>query len=184
MRTRVKICGITRVEDGLDAVAAGADAIGLVFFKKSPRNVSIDQAKKICDRIPSFVTRVALFVDESPETVNTVLNHVQIDCIQFHGSETNDYCKQFGKPFIKAIQVKSKEFLDDQMAKFPDAGSLLLDTFVAGVAGGSGQTFDWSVFTSLKSSNQPLILAGGLSPDNVFEAIFKTTPYAVGKSVV
>lgn len=183
MRTRIKICGITRVEDGLAAVRAGADAIGLVFYQKSPRNVSIEQAEKICDSVPSFVSRVALFVDEAPETVKTVLQHVAIDCLQFHGSETNEYCKQFGKPFIKAIHAKSKEFLDDQMAKFPDASSLLLDTYVANVVGGSGKTFDWTLFNQVKNSEtSALILAGGLTPENVHNAVEITQPYAVDVS--
>jgi len=183
MRTRIKICGITRVADGLAAVSAGADAIGLVFYDKSPRNVSIDQAAEICKAMPSFVSRVALFVDESPETVKTILKHVEIDCLQFHGSETNEYCKQFGKPFFKAIHAKSKAFLDDQMAKFPDASSLLLDTYVADVVGGSGKTFDWTLFNHAKKSiASAVILAGGLTPENIVNAIVQTQPYAVDVS--
>lgn len=183
MRTRIKICGITRISDALDAVTAGADAIGLVFYQKSPRNVSMEQAAKISKAMPCFVSKVALFVDESPETVKTILKNVDIDCLQFHGSETNEYCKQFGKPFIKAIHAKSKAFLDDQMAKFPDASSLLLDTYVADVVGGSGKTFDWGLFNQAKKTGiSALILAGGLTPENIVNAIETTEPYAVDVS--
>jgi phosphoribosylanthranilate isomerase len=184
MRTRVKICGITTVEDAWAAIDAGADALGFVFFEKSARAVSIQTASAICQQLPAFITRVALFVDASVETVNTILTHVEIDLIQFHGAETDEFCRQFNKPFIKALQVKSKIFLDNEMAKFPHAKALLLDTFVPGVAGGSGQTFDWDLFTAAQRihPSQPLILAGGLTPENVFDAIQQVTPFAVDVS--
>ncbi len=184
MRTRVKICGITQISDALAAVAAGADAIGLVFYEKSPRNVTIEQASEICRQMPAFVSKVALFVDASVETVNTTLSSVNIDVIQFHGSESNDFCRQFNRPFIKALHAKSEAFLDDEMAKFPHASALLVDTFVPDVLGGSGQTFDWDLLQRLpqRSPSQPLILAGGLTPDNVFDAICQVRPYAVDVS--
>ena len=184
MRTRVKICGIRTLDDALAAIDSGADALGFVFFEKSARAITIDMAAEICRQLPAFVTRVALFVDPTVETVNTTLSQVDIDLIQFHGAESNDFCRQFNKPFIKALQVKSKAFLDDEMAKFPHAKALLLDTFVPGVAGGSGQTFDWNLFTAAAHihPSQRLVLAGGLTPENVFDAIQKVRPYAVDVS--
>lgn len=184
MRTRVKICGITQVSDAFDAVSAGADAIGLVFYEKSPRNVSIAQAAEICNQLPAFVSKVALFVDPTIESVNMTLSQVTIDVLQFHGSESDAFCSQFNRPFIKALHAKSEAFLDDEMAKFPHASALLVDTFVPDVLGGSGLTFDWNLIQRLpqRSPSQPIILAGGLTPDNVFDAICQVRPYAVDVS--
>ena len=179
---KVKICGLTNVEDALGAVELGADALGLNFYPPSPRYVEPQQAGEIVRQLPPFVTKVALFVDPEPEWVNLVLKQVQIDCIQFHGNETNEFCKQFHKPFIKALRVKSKEFLDHQMACFPNASALLLDAFVEGIPGGTGQRFDWQLIDPELKKRHRLILAGGLSPDNVHQAVAITSPYAVDVS--
>ncbi len=178
--SKVKICGITSIEDGMAAVNAGADALGFVFYKASPRNVDVSQASEITRQLPPFVTKVALFVDESPSNIETVLRSCAIDCIQFHGDEDNEFCAQFGKPFLKALRVRSKELLDQQMASFPDASAFLLDAFVQGVPGGTGVSFDWTLYP--KNSNIPVIVAGGLTPENVSDCVAQLQPYAVDVS--
>jgi phosphoribosylanthranilate isomerase len=180
MRTRVKICGITRVEDGLAAARAGADAVGLVFETRSPRRVGIEQARGIAARLPPFVAVVGLFVDAAPEQVREALGALRLDLLQFHGSETPDYCRQFAKPFIKAIPMREGVDLHEAGRAFADAAALLLDTHVAGIAGGSGQVFDWSRIPH--DLAKPVILAGGLTPANVAEAVRTVRPYAVDVS--
>ncbi len=183
MRTRVKICGITRCEDALLAVDAGADAIGLVFYEKSPRFVSQDQAAEISQRIPAFVSRVALFKDADRQMVESVLEHVEIDLIQFHGSETSDYCELFNRPYIKAIGMKGTEhdaeFLVTSAANYQSAKAILLDGHAPGEAGGTGETFDWA---SIATIAKPMVLAGGLTPQNVKQAIDLVNPFAVDVS--
>lgn len=180
MRTRVKICGITRVEDALIAVAQGADAIGLVFYPPSPRYVTPAQAAEIVNALPAFITVVALFVDASRADVETVLSQVNIDLIQFHGQETADECRQYGKSYMKAIRVKSDTNLVQYMTEYSDAKALLLDTYAEGVPGGTGQVFDWTVIP--KNLSKPIVLAGGLDAENVEQAIRQVKPYAVDVS--
>lgn len=177
VRTRVKICGITRVDDALDVVASGADAIGLVFYEPSPRNVSVERAKEIAAAVPAFVTVVALFVDPSEEQVQRVLNHVRIDLIQFHGDEDNDFCSRFQRPFIKAIRVRQASDVVASCVRFPGALAILLDSYKPGVPGGTGETFDWSLVP--ETLPKPIILAGGLEPSNVADAIQQVRPFAV-----
>jgi len=180
MRTRVKICGITRCEDAQLAVDAGADAIGLVFYEKSPRFVSNRQAAEICQLIPAFVSRVALFKDAEQAEVESVLSQVDIDLLQFHGSETPGYCEQFNRPYIKAIGMKGIEhdadFLISSAETFWSAKALLLDGHAPGEAGGSGESFDWSAISAI---DKPVVLAGGLTVENVRQAIDLVHPYAV-----
>jgi phosphoribosylanthranilate isomerase len=180
MRTRVKICGITRCEDAQLAVDAGADAIGLVFYEKSPRFVSNLQAAEICQLIPAFVSRVALFKDAEQADVESVLSQVDIDLLQFHGSETPGYCEQFNRPYIKAIGMKGIEhdadFLISSAETFWSAKALLLDGHAPGEAGGSGESFDWSAISAI---DKPVVLAGGLTVENVRQAIDLVHPYAV-----
>jgi len=180
MRTRVKICGITRCEDAQLAVDAGADAIGLVFYEKSPRFVSNRQAAEICQLIPAFVSRVALFKDAEQADVESVLSQVDIDLLQFHGSETPGYCEQFNRPYIKAIGMKGIEhdadFLISSAETFWSAKALLLDGHAPGEAGGSGESFDWSAISAI---DKPVVLAGGLTVENVRQAIDLVHPYAV-----
>jgi len=180
VRTRVKICGITRVDDALDVVSSGADAIGLVFYEPSPRNVSVERAKEIAAAVPAFVTVVALFVDPSEEQVQQVLNHVRIDLIQFHGDEDNDFCSRFQRPFIKAIRVRQASDVVASCLRFPNAVGILLDSYKPGVPGGTGETFDWSLIPT--QANKPLILAGGLNADNIAGAIDDVQPFAVDVS--
>jgi phosphoribosylanthranilate isomerase len=183
MRTRVKICGITREEDAQFVIDAGVDAIGLVFYEKSPRFVTIPQADGISRLCPAFVSRVALFKDADRQFIESVLEQVEIDLIQFHGSEEAAFCEQFGRPYIKALGMKSEQsdvgYLNSCVEHYRSAKGLLLDGHAPGEAGGTGDTFDWSVVGSI---NMPVILAGGLTPDNVKQAIETVQPYAVDVS--
>jgi len=183
MRTRVKICGITSQRDAAAACSAGADAIGLVFYSRSPRHVSIELASAIALAVPPFVSRVALFKDASTEEVEAVLACVEIDLLQFHGSEDPAYCRSFGRPYIKALGLKGvadiAAAIADGERDYTEARALLLDGHAPGEAGGSGESLDWS---SLARTDKPLILAGGLDPDNVRRAIELARPYAVDVS--
>lgn len=179
MRTRVKICGITQTQDAVFAVKSGADAIGLVFYEPSPRSVTIAQAQKIVKEIGPFVTIVGLFVDAKADTVHSVLEQVSIDLLQFHGDESVKYCEQFHKPYIKAVRMKQDVNLAEMTKNYASASGLLLDTYQVGKPGGTGQTFDWSL---VKDVEKPVILAGGLTPENVMSAIQQVSPYAVDVS--
>ena len=179
-RTRVKICGITRVEDGQSAVAAGADAIGLVFYPPSPRFVEIEQAVAIARALPPFVTVTALFVNAERDEINRVVEEVKVDLLQFHGNECPDYCDEFSRPYIKAIRVKPETDLLAEQSRYSTARALLLDTYRPGTPGGTGESFDWSLVTSDLADS--IILAGGLSADNVEAAVNTVRPYAVDVS--
>lgn len=174
---RSKICGITRVEDALAAVEAGADAIGLVFYAKSPRAVSVQQARAIVAALPPFVTSVGLFVDASRCELGEILDAVPLDLLQFHGDETPDECDHYGRPYIKALRVKPGDDIAAQVARYANARGVLLDTFVPGIPGGTGEAFDWSLVPAQLS--KPVILAGGLTAANVAQAIEKVRPFAV-----
>lgn len=180
MRTRVKICGITRVKDALTAVAHGCDAIGLVFYGPSLRNVDIQRAAEIVAALPPFVSSVGLFVDAMPDEVNTVLAEVQLDLLQFHGEESPDACRLYGLPYMKAVRVRDDTNLLQYATQYQDARALLLDAFLPGVAGGTGHVFDWSLIP--QQLPVPVVLAGGLTPDNVAGAIRQVRPYAVDVS--
>lgn len=180
MRTRVKICGITRIEDALSAVENGADAIGLVFYEPSPRCVTVNQARAIVQKIPPFVSVVGLFVNAETEFIRTVISQVRLDLLQFHGDETPESCALYSLPFIKAIRVKADTNLIQCASEFSAAKALLLDTYTEGLAGGSGRVFDWNLIP--KQLSCPLILAGGLNVDNVGQAIKQVRPYAVDVS--
>lgn len=185
-RTRVKICGITRPEDALAAAEAGADAIGLVFHAPSPRAVTPDDAARILAVLPPYVTVSALFVNASPESVKAVLASVPVDLLQFHGDEDAAYCASFGHPWIKALRVRPDAQSADvirQMQAWPGARGVLLDAWHDQVYGGSGQRFDWNVVAGEQSPAVPgLVLAGGLNPGNVAEAIRTVRPWAVDVS--
>lgn len=177
MRTRVKICGITRTEDAQAAVAAGADAIGLVFSAKSSRMVSIEQARALAASVPPFVTVVGLFVDESPDAVRTVLNRVPLSLLQFHGTETPEQCRSYGRPYLKAVRMRDGVDLRAEEDRYSDAVGLLLDSYDPHSPGGSGQAFDWARIPAQRA--KPLVLAGGLTPENVGGAIRRVRPEAV-----
>lgn len=180
MRVRVKICGITIAEDALHAVANGADAIGLVFYPPSPRNVTIQEAIEIAQQVPAFVTVVGLFVNAESDFIREVCSKVKLDLLQFHGDETPEQCAQYEKPFIKAIRVKKDLNLVQCAKEFSASKALLLDTFTEGVVGGTGHVFDWNLIP--KDLGKPVILAGGLNAKNVLQAIQKVRPYAVDVS--
>ena len=179
-RTRVKICGITSVKDALFAVNAGADAIGLVFYAPSPRFVTIEQAQQIVAAMPPFVSVVALFVNALPIEIETVLAQVRIDIVQFHGDETRSDCEQIKLPYYKAIRVKADTNLLQYEAEFSSAKALLLDTYSDAAFGGTGQVFDWGLVP--QNLTKPVILAGGLTAENVALGIKQVRPYAVDVS--
>ncbi|MCB5189595.1 phosphoribosylanthranilate isomerase [Methylobacillus arboreus] len=180
MRTRVKICGITRVEDALAAVEHGCDAIGLVFYGPSPRNVEVERAREIVAALPPFVTSVGLFVDASQSEIEAVLTHVRLDLLQFHGDEAPAACHRYGLPYLKAVRIRHETNLLQYATQYSDARALLLDAYLPGVAGGTGQVFDWGLIPAQLSV--PIVLAGGLTPDNVANAIRQVRPYAVDVS--
>ena len=180
-KVRIKICGITRVEDASAAATAGADAIGIVFFEKSPRYVAnLQLASAIAREVGPFVTVTALFVDASAEYVNSVLKEVPVNLLQFHGEESREYCEQFSKPYIKALRVSEKTDIPQKIKEFSSASGVLLDTYVKGIPGGTGEVFNWQLVP--EGLEKPVIIAGGLNATNVVEAIQTTSPYAVDVS--
>ncbi len=180
MRTRVKICGITRIEDAAAAAAAGADAIGLVFYDKSPRRVSEAHARAIVQALPPFIAKVGLFVDALPEQIRQVLETIPLDLLQFHGDETPAQCRGYGLPYIKAVRMRAGIDPAAQAALYRDAAALLLDSYVPDLYGGTGEAFDWKRVP--REFDRPLILAGGLTPANVAAAVAQVRPYAVDVS--
>ncbi|HNA29626.1 MAG TPA: phosphoribosylanthranilate isomerase [Thiobacillaceae bacterium] len=178
--TRTKICGITRVEDALAAAHAGADAIGLVFVAKSPRHVTPMQAAEIGAALPPFVTRVALFVNPDAAQVEAVLGLARPDVLQFHGEESPEFCRSFGLPYLKAARVRPGVDLLQFATLHADAQGLLLDAWSEGVHGGTGERFDWALIPP--DLPRPIVLAGGLHPGIVAEAVRVVGPWAVDVS--
>ena len=178
--TRIKICGITRPDDARVAVDCGADALGLVFYAESPRAVDAEQAVRIADAVPPFVTLVALFVDEPAAEVERILSSVAVDLLQFHGEETPGYCRQFNRPWVKALRVRPGLDLVEASAPYTGARGVLLDSYREGVPGGTGQTFDWEL--AARQLPLPVILAGGLNAANVGAAMARLRPSAVDVS--
>ncbi|WP_376787811.1 phosphoribosylanthranilate isomerase [Aliamphritea hakodatensis] len=177
---RVKICGITCLEDALMAIDAGADALGFVFYAPSPRYVSPETAAEIIRQLPPFVTTVALFVDAPAEDVAAVVELTQIDLLQFHGKETAAYCEQFSRPYFKALRMSADIDVSLAAAEYPSARAILLDAYRKGVPGGTGESFDWQRIPS--DLPKPLILAGGLDGSNIYRAITQVSPFAVDVS--
>ena len=180
MRTRVKICGFTCVEDAVFAAQNGVDAIGLVFYPPSPRHIEIDLAVKIVNALPAFVTVVALFVDEQESRIREVLNNVPIDCLQFHGDEPAEACRLYGKRYMKAIRMRPEIDIYMVEQRYHDAAALLLDAYHPGIKGGTGDSFNWDRVP--QDCSLPIVLAGGLDATNVRQAIHKVRPYAVDVS--
>lgn len=180
MPARIKICGITRVEDALAAAAAGADAIGLVFYAPSPRAVDAAQAAAIVAALPPFVSAVGLFVNAGESEIRDTMARVPLDLLQFHGDEAPEFCGRFGHPFLKAARVRPGVDLLEYARLFTAARGLLLDAFVPGTHGGTGATFDWGLIPS--GLSLPVVLSGGLTPDNVGEAVRRVRPWAVDVS--
>lgn len=179
-RTRVKICGITCPEDGVMAAELGADAIGLVFCPPSPRFVNMKTAQRIVAALPPFIMVVGLFMNAKPAMVRAVLASVRIDLLQFHGDEEPDTCAVFGRPYLKAVPMGADVDVRDYERRFAAASGLVLDSHGSQKMGGTGQRFDWARIPTERQ--KPLILAGGLHPSNVVEAIQQVRPYAVDVS--
>jgi phosphoribosylanthranilate isomerase len=177
MGIRIKICGITREADAEAAADAGADALGLNFAPASPRRVDVNRAAAIAGAVRGRMTRVGVFVDADADAIGRVLDRVELDMLQFHGAETGDDCRQFGLPFMKALRVREPLAIRAIEQEFAGACCLLLDAYVAGVAGGTGQSFDWRLWPT--AASVPLILAGGLTPDNVHDAVHRLQPWGV-----
>jgi phosphoribosylanthranilate isomerase len=177
---KVKICGITNVEDALAAAEAGADVIGLMFYDKSPRVVSIEQAQAIHQQLPPYILRVGVFVDPEPGLVGTAMAHCGLSVLQFHGDEPNDFCRQFGLMSMKAFRIKDESSLLQLSNYTTDA--LLLDSYVAGKQGGTGEKFNWDLAIDAKKFGKPIFLSGGLTAENVASAVQKVVPFAVDVS--
>src|SRR5690606_2758256 len=180
MPTRIKICGITRVEDALAACATGADALGFVFHAPSPRNIEPEAARAIVAQLPPFVTTVGLFVDREADAIERVAAQVRLDLLQFHGDETPQFCASFGRPYIKAVRMRPGIDLLEYAARFVQARGLLLDAYVSGTHGGTGSRFDWRLVP--RDLATPIVLSGGLTPENVEEAVRTLRPWAVDVS--
>ena len=178
--TKVKICGFTEAENARQAAIAGVDAIGLVFYDKSPRNVDIFRAQEIIEALPPFVNRVGLFVNANPSFVDEVLCEVSLDTLQFHGDESPLDCSQYQMPFIKSLRVKPETNVFQVADEFSSASAILLDSFNPSAYGGTGEAFDWSL--ACVDISLPIILAGGLNETNVSVAISQVKPYAVDTS--
>lgn len=180
MQTRIKICGITRPEDALAAARLGVDAVGLVFAADSPRRIDIRKAREILDSLPPFIQVVGLFMDQDTEEIRSVLDAVPLDLLQFHGLEEPRHCRQFGRRYIKAVGVANLADPAVVIDQYPDAAAILLDSHVHGSAGGTGEAANWQRLPDVTAL--PVILAGGLNPDNVAEAIRIVQPFAVDVS--
>lgn len=180
MTTRIKICGITRQEDAEAVMQAGADALGLNFAPASPRRVDLARARAISQQVAGTLLRVGLFVDPTAEQVTRVLDAVELDVLQFHGGESGADCRRYGMPFIKALRVREPLPTGELAEEFRGACCLLLDAYVDGVPGGTGRSFDWSLWPA--ACALPLVLAGGLTPENVGEAVQRLRPWGVDVS--
>lgn len=180
VRTQIKICGITRIEDAIASVASGADAVGLVFYAKSTRYVAPETAKQICFGVGPFVTTVGLFVNEPKDNVERILKEVPLHLLQFHGDEDRQYCESFNRPYMKAARVRSSSDVQELFKQHPNAVGFLLDAYVEGVPGGTGERFDWTLIPEELSNR--CILAGGLNAANVADAIKTIHPLGVDVS--
>lgn len=180
MNVKVKICGITSADDALAAVEAGADAIGFMFYAPSPRCVRFERAAKIIHELPPFVARVGVFVNPTEEEVRRAIAECGIDTLQFHGEEPPEFCRRFGLKTIKAFRIRDRESLQATVA-YPDQ-AWLLDSFVAGKPGGTGEVFNWEIAREATQRSRRVILAGGLTPENAAEAVRKVQPYGLDVS--
>ncbi len=182
-RVRVKICGVKTADDALCAAAHGADAIGLVFCEGSPRTVTVEQAKDIVANLPPFIAIVGLFMNSSRQLIEQVLDSINLDIIQFHGDETPEECASYGIPYIKSVPMKNvsaEQILQEYHELYSDSKGFVVDSHAPGEAGGSGKTFDWNTLPD--NCSKPILLAGGLNPQNVVEAIRLASPFCVDVS--
>lgn len=179
MPVKIKICGLTRSVDVAAAVQAGADALGFVFAPGSKRTLETRRAAELVAKVPAFVTRTGLFMDQEAESVERVIARVPLNLLQFHGNESADFCRRFGLPYIKAVSMPADRAVEQAEREYTDAAALLLDSHAPGGVGGTGRVFDWS---AVPESRLPLVLAGGLGPGNVRQAIEQVRPWAVDVS--
>ena len=180
LRTRVKFCGVTNLEDALHAEALGVDAIGFVFNEASPRCIKPLDAKAIIEQLSAFVTTVGLFVNEDQNKVRRIADDVALNLLQFHGAETPEYCDSIGRPYMKAVRVQTRDDILKAEIDYQTARSLLLDSFNKNIFGGTGEKFNWNLIP--KNLTKPFVLAGGLTVSNVKEAILTLRPYAIDVS--
>lgn len=180
MRISVKICGITNVADALAAAEAGADMIGLMFYEPSPRFVTLETAREISRALPPYVLKVGVFVNPDPAFVARAIAGCGLGLLQFHGDETSDFCTQFGLLSLKALRLRDAESLK-MMDQFKTS-AFLLDAYSAGAPGGTGETFNWNLAVAAQKFGQPIFLAGGLTPENIGDAVKKVRPFAVDVS--
>ncbi len=177
---RVKICGITNLPDALAAVEAGADALGFMIYEQSPRAISIDAAAAIIRELPPFITKVGVFVDPTIELVKAALAKSQLSAVQLHGNETPQFCQELRTSVIKAFRIEGPESLEP--IRRYQTSAWLLDSFVAGKPGGTGAKFNWELAIRVKAWARPILLAGGLTPENVASAVKQAQPYGVDVS--
>ncbi len=177
--TRVKFCGFTQEDDIAQAVTLGVDALGFVFYEPSSRYVTPEHAANLTRSVPAFVTRVGLFVNEQAESIKRIFETARLNLIQYHGDETPEFCDTLGLPYIKAFRVQQGMDLRAEMDRYPNASGFLLDAYVKGQPGGTGERFDWGL---IPQSDVPIILAGGLTPDNAKDAIEQVAPWALDVS--
>ena len=177
--TRVKFCGLRHKDDIADAVALGVDALGFVFYEPSSRSVAPEDAATLTRAVPAFLTRVGLFVNENAETIKRIFEIAQLNLIQYHGEESPEFCDSVGLPYIKAFRVQQDMDIRGAMDRYPNASGFLLDAYVKGQPGGTGERFDWGL---IPRSYAPIILAGGLTPDNAKDAIEQVAPWALDVS--
>lgn len=180
MNCRVKICGITNIDDAMQASESGADALGFVFYEKSPRYVTPEIANKIVAQLPPFITPVALFVDADEQLIQSVIAGSSRWTLQFHGNESPEECQRYGQPYFKAIRMKPDVDLLLETKRYDQASAILLDAYKPGIPGGTGETFDWHLIP--EDLPKPLILAGGLTVENISHAVASVQPYAVDVS--
>ena len=180
MQTRIKFCGMTNEQDVMRAIDLGIDALGFVFVNDSPRYLTVDQARELTKKVPPFVIKVGLFMNSEKKDIDRVLNNVRLDLLQFHGDEDEEYCLQFQRPYIKAVPMGSISSVTDYCKKYSSVTGFVFDSHTLGQMGGSGKTFEWSKLP--KQLEKPVILAGGLTPQNVAQAIHAVRPYAVDVS--
>jgi len=178
--TWIKICGITNIKDAKEVTKLGADALGFIFYEKSPRKITKEKAREIIGSLPKGIVKVGLFVDELEERVNEITSYCNFDILQFHGDETPDYCKKFPQKIIKAFRIRDKESLVD-IPKY-EVDYYLLDAYSEELPGGTGRTFNWDLAKEAKKFGRPIILSGGLNPENIIEAIEKVSPFGVDVS--
>ncbi|QMU61337.1 MAG: phosphoribosylanthranilate isomerase [Gammaproteobacteria bacterium] len=180
MQTRIKFCGLTRQQDVQNAVALGVDALGFVFVKNSARNIDVETAVKLVSKVPPFIIKVGLFMNMQVTEVENIIKRVKLNLLQFHGDEEETFCAQFNMPYLKAVPMASTSSLEDFCQRYVSATGFILDSHAQGQMGGSGEKFTWNAIP--KSIDKPIILAGGLTVDNVAEAIRVVNPYAVDVS--